>query len=322
MDFTKEQLHGFYQTMVTCRAFESRVSELFAAGKIPGFVHLSLGQEAIAAGVFACLEKTDKIGLHHRSHGEMIARGGNINEMMAELFGKATGTCKGKGGSMHLAEMKLGLLGANGILGAGYAIAAGAAFAAKYNGTNDITVCMFGDGQSNRGPIHESLNVSALWKLPIVWICENNGFGLSNPVEKHLCTDNVSDRASGYGIPGVTVDGNDVLAVYEATLEAVNRARRGDGPSLLEFKTWRWHGHFEGDPSIYKNPKDQEEWLKKDPIARFGDMLIKQGYATQADLDNMKAIAEAKIDEAVKFAEESPWPDVSELCTDVYDRAL
>lgn len=322
MELTKEQLYDFYQTMVTCRAFESRVSELFAAGKIPGFVHLSLGQEAIAAGVFPCLEKTDKIGLHHRSHGEMVARGGNINEMMAELFGRATGTCKGKGGSMHLADMKLGLLGANGILGAGYAIAAGAAFACKYNETNDIVVCMFGDGQSNRGPIHESFNVASLWKLPIVWICENNGFGLSNPVEKHLATDNVSDRASAYGMPGVTVDGNDVLAVYEATKEAVNRARRGDGPSLLEFKTWRWHGHFEGDPSVYKNPEDQEEWLKKDPIAKFGSLLINQKYALQADLDAMKAKAEAKIDEAVKFADESPWPDASELLTDVYDRQL
>lgn len=320
MELTKEQLFSFYQTMVTCRAFESRVSELFAAGKIPGFVHLSLGQEAIAAGVFPCLEKTDKVGLHHRSHGEMVARGGDINEMMAELFGKATGTCKGKGGSMHLAEMKLGLLGANGILGAGYAIAAGAAFACKYNETNDIVVCMFGDGQSNRGPIHESFNVASLWKLPIVWICENNGFGLSNPVDKHLATDNVSDRASAYGMPGVTVDGNDVLAVYEATKEAVNRARRGDGPSLLEFKTWRWHGHFEGDPAIYKDPKAQEEWLKKDPIARFGKMLVDQGYATQADLDAMKANGETKIDEAVKFADESPYPDVNELVTDVYDR--
>lgn len=320
MELTKEQLCEFYQTMATIRAFESRVSELFAAGKIPGFVHLSLGQEAIAAGVFACVETKDKCGLHHRSHGEMIAKGADMNKMMAELFGKATGTCKGKGGSMHIADMDLGILGANGILGAGYAIATGAAFACKYNETDAIALCLFGDGQSNRGPIHESLNVASLWKLPIVYICENNGFGLSNPVKEHLATDNVSDRASAYGIPGVTVDGNDVIAVYEATREAVNRARRGDGPSLLEFKTWRWHGHFEGDPAVYKDPKEQEEWLKKDPIPRLGDLLMKKKYASQEDLDKMKAIAEAKVDEAVKFADESPWPDVSELYTDVLDR--
>jgi Pyruvate/2-oxoglutarate dehydrogenase complex, dehydrogenase (E1) component, eukaryotic type, alpha subunit len=322
MELSKEQLLDFYQTMSTCRAFESRVSELFAAGKIPGFVHLSLGQEAIAAGVFACVDKNDKCGLHHRSHGEMIAKGGDINKMMAELFGKATGTCKGKGGSMHLADIDMGLLGANGILGAGFAISAGAAFACKYNETNDITLCLFGDGQSNRGPIHESFNIASLWKLPIVWICENNGFGLSNPVKGHLATDNVSDRASAYGMPGVTVDGNDVIAVYEATREAVNRARRGDGPSLLEFKTWRWHGHFEGDPAIYKDPKEQAEWLKKDPIARLGDMLIRQKLATQAELDAMKAKSEALIDAAVQYAEESPWPEISELYTDVYDRQL
>lgn len=322
MEVTKEKLLDFYQTMATCRAFESRVSELFAAGKIPGFVHLSLGQEAIAAGVMACVGKNDKCALHHRSHSEMIAKGGDINKMMAELFGKSTGTCKGKGGSMHLADMDLGLLGANGILGAGFAIAAGAAFACKYKDTDDITLCLFGDGQSNRGPIHESFNVASLWKLPVVWICENNGFGLSTPVKASVATENISDRASAYGMPGVTLDGNDVIAVYEATLEAVDRARRGDGPSLLEFTTWRWHGHFEGDPGPYKDPKDQEAWLKKDPIIGFGNLLIQQKTATQDDLNQMKTIAEAKIDAAVKFAEESPWPDPSELTTDVYDRQL
>lgn len=320
MEVTKEKLLDFYQTMATCRAFESRVSELFAAGKIPGFVHLSLGQEAIAAGVFACVGKNDKCGLHHRSHSEMIAKGGDINKMMAELFGKSTGICKGKGGSMHLADIDMGLLGANGILGAGFAIAAGAAFACKYKNTDDVTLCLFGDGQSNRGPIHESFNVASLWKLPIVWICENNGFGLSNPVKNSVATENISDRASAYAMPGVTVDGNDVIAVYEATQEAVDRARRGDGPSLLEFKTWRWHGHFEGDPGAYKDPKEQETWLKKDPILRFGNLLIQKNVATQADLEKMKVIAEGKIDAAVKFAEESPWPDLSELTTDVYDR--
>ncbi len=322
MDIQKKQLLEFYQQMVTIRIFESRVCELFAAGQIPGFVHSSLGQEAIAAGVMACVEKDDKVGLHHRSHGEMIAKGADMNKMMAELFGKATGTCKGKGGSMHIADMDLGILGANGILGAGYAIATGAAFACQYNETKDIALCLFGDGQSNRGPFHESLNVAALWKLPIVFICENNGFGLSNPVKEHLATDCVSDRAAAYGIPGVTVDGNDVLAVYETTLEAVDRARKGNGPSLLEFTTWRWHGHFEGDPAVYKDAQEQEEWLKKDPIPRFAKQLLEQKNATQAELDEMQAKGEALVDAAVKFAEESPWPDVSELFTDVYDRQM
>ncbi len=318
MDLNKEQLLDMYKKMSTIRAFESKAVELFAAGQIPGFVHLYLGEEAVACGVCANLTDKDFIASTHRGHGHLIAKGGNINMMMAELFGRSTGYCRGKGGSMHIADVDLGILGANGIVGAGMPIATGAAFACKYKETDAVAVAFFGDGASDRATFHESLNMASIWKLPIVFVCENNGWAISNSQETHQNITDISDRASGYGIPGVSVDGNDVVAVYEATQAAVARARQGDGPTLIECKTWRWRGHFEGDPGAYKDPADQEDWLTKDPIPRLEKNLIKLKYASQAELDAIKAAIEADVAGAIKFAEESPVPDPKELFTDVY----
>jgi len=318
MELTKEKLLGFYWTMVTIRAFESKAAELFAAGKLPGFVHLYIGEEAVATGVCANLTAKDFITSTHRGHGHLIAKGGKVDLMMAELYGKATGYCKGKGGSMHIADVGLGILGANGIVGAGQPIATGAAFACKYRKTDAVAVCFFGDGASNRGTFHESLNMASIWKLPVVFVCENNMFGISNSQRNHMTISDISDRAGAYGIPGITVDGNDVVAVYEAAFEAVKRARAGDGPSLIECKTWRWRGHFEGDPATYKDPAEQANWIKKDPIPRLAQKITELKYATAADLDEIKAAAQAGIDAAVAFAENSPDPEAAALLTDVF----
>lgn len=318
MDLKKEQLLDMYKKMCTIRAFESKIVEIFAAGKIPGFVHLYLGEEAVATGVCANLETKDFIASTHRGHGHLIAKGGDLKSMMAEVFGRTTGYCKGKGGSMHIADVDLGILGANGIVGAGMPIATGAAFACKYKNNGAVAVAFFGDGASDRATFHEALNLASTWKLPVVFLCENNGWAISNSQKTHQNITDISDRAGAYGIPGVSVDGNDVVAVYEAAGAAIERARKGDGPTLVECKTWRHRGHFEGDPGAYKDPKDQEEWLKKDPIPRLEKNLLKLNYATQDDLDKIKAETEAEIAEAVKFAEASPQPDPQELFTDVY----
>jgi len=318
MELTKQQLLGFYQTMSTIRTFESKTVDLFAAGKVPGFVHLYIGEEAVATGVCASLTSKDYITSTHRGHGHLIAKGGKVDLMMAELFGKATGYCKGKGGSMHIADVELGILGANGIVGAGQPIATGAAFACKYRKSDSVVVCFFGDGASNRGTFHESLNLASIWNLPIVFVCENNMYGISYCQREHMNICDISDRAAAYGIPGVTVDGNDVVAVYETVAEAVKRARGGDGPSLVECKTWRWRGHFEGDPSVYKDPNEQAEWIKKDPIPRLAKKLVELGYATQADLDGINERINTQINAAVDFAESSPNPRPEDVLTDVF----
>lgn len=318
MELTKEKLVGFYRTMLTIRGFESKAVELFAAGKLPGFVHLYLGEEAVATGVCGTLNDRDYITSTHRGHGHLIAKGGKVDLMMAELFGKSTGYCKGKGGSMHIADVHLGILGANGIVGAGQPIAAGAAFACKYRNSGAVSVCFFGDGASNRGTFHESLNLASIWKLPVVYVCENNMYGISNCQRDHMNISDIADRAAAYGIPGVSVDGNDVIAVFEAAREAVERARKGDGPSIIECKTWRHRGHFEGDPASYKDPEEQQAWLKKDPIPRFKIKLIDTGIATQAELDQIQTEVENCISDAIKFAQESPDPNPDDVLTDVY----
>ena len=318
MELTKDQLLGFYRTMVRIRTFEMRASELFAAGTIPGFVHLYAGEEAVATGVCANLTDRDYITSTHRGHGHVIAKGGKLDLMMAELFGKATGYCNGKGGSMHIADVDLGILGANGIVGAGLPISTGAAFACKYKKNDAVAVCFFGDGASNRGTFHESLNMASIWKLPVVYVVENNMFGISNYQRDHMNVVDISERAAGYAIPGMTVDGNDVIAVYEASKEAIGRARRKEGPSLIECKTWRHRGHFEGDPCVYKNPEEQEAWLKKDPIPRLAERLLELKYVTQAALDGIKAEAQAEVEAAVTFAQKSPLPGLETVLTDVY----
>ena len=318
MELSKDKLLGMFRTMATIRTFESKAVDLFAAGKLPGFVHLYLGEEAVATGVCANLTVKDYITSTHRGHGHLVAKGGKIDLMMAELFGKKTGYCKGKGGSMHIADVDLGILGANGIVGAGLPISVGAGFACKYRKTDNVTVCFFGDGASNRGTFHESLNMASIWKLPVIFVAENNMYGISNYQKNSMKVADISDRAAAYGIPGVTVDGNDVVAVYEAASEAVKRARRGDGPTLIECKTWRWRGHFEGDPAIYKKPEEQESWLKKNPIPRLEAKLVELKYYTQEDLDKIKGEIQGQVEDAVKFAEDSVLPDIEDVLTDVY----
>ncbi|MDR2368400.1 MAG: thiamine pyrophosphate-dependent dehydrogenase E1 component subunit alpha [Deltaproteobacteria bacterium] len=317
MDIDKKILVGMLDNMLRIRAFEQKAKELFAGGKIPGFVHLYAGEEAVASGVCANLNDKDFITSTHRGHGHLIAKGGQLNEMMAELFGKSGGYCKGKGGSMHIASVDLGILGANGIVGAGQPIATGAAFATKYLNTDAIAVCFFGDGASNRGTFHESLNLASAWKLPVVFVCENNLYGISNRQTDAMNIVDISDRAKSYGIPGVTVDGNDVLAVYEAAKEAVARARKGDGPSLIECKTWRHHGHFEGDSSVYKKKDEQTSWMSKDPIPRYEKKLLELGVLNATELAALRDKVDADLASAIDFADRSPYPNVSEVLTDV-----
>ncbi len=318
MAVDREKLLGMYTTMVTIRQFEGRVAELFATGKIPGFVHLYIGEEAVATGVCAHLRRDDFITSTHRGHGHLIAKGGDPRLMMAELFGKRTGYCKGKGGSMHIADVELGILGANGIVGGGPPIAAGAALSARYRGTDQVVACFFGDGAANQGTFHEAANLAAIWKLPVVFVCENNHYGISLHQGKHMAVADVADRARAYDMPGVAVDGMDVMAVYEAAGEAVKRARAGDGPSLIECKTYRFRGHFEGDPEVYRSRDEVAEWQKRDPIATFRARLLEMQVLTEDKVRAIDEAARARIDEAVSFAEGSPLPEFEELFEDVY----
>ncbi|MBI4759218.1 MAG: pyruvate dehydrogenase (acetyl-transferring) E1 component subunit alpha [Chloroflexi bacterium] len=318
MAVEKEKLIEMYTKMLTIRRFEQRVAEHFAAGKIPGFVHLYIGEEAVAVGTCANLRPDDYITSTHRGHGHLIAKGGDLKRMMAELFGKRTGYCKGKGGSMHIADVELGILGANGIVGGGPPIAAGAALSAQYRGTDQVVACFFGDGAANQGTFHEGLNMASIWKLPVIFVCENNHYGISLSQLKHMNVADIADRAKAYDIPGVAVDGNDVIAVYEAAHEAVRRARAGEGSSLIECKTYRHRGHFEGDPQVYRPPEEAEAWLKKDPLPRFEAKLMEMGVLTGEKAKQIEQGIVAKIDEAVRFAEESPFPAPEELGDDVY----
>jgi acetoin:2,6-dichlorophenolindophenol oxidoreductase subunit alpha len=314
----KKTLLAMYSTMNKIRLFESKLQEFFAAGKIPGFVHLYLGEEAVATGACATLTKDDKLTSTHRGHGHCLAKGGDLKLMMAEIFGRKTGYCKGKGGSMHIADFDLGILGANGIVGGGGPLACGSAFASKYKKTDAVTLCFFGDGASNQGTTQESLNLASAWKLPLVFVNENNGYGISCPQCKSMAVTDIADRAAAYDMPGVVVDGNDVLAVYEAVTEAVKRARKGEGPSLVECKTYRWRGHFEGDACTYRCAEELAEWMAKDPIPRFTNKLIESGIATKAELDAIVAQIQDDVNQAVAYAESSPYPDASELMDDVY----
>lgn len=318
MDLSNEQLLNMYVIMNKIRTFESRVAELFAAGKIPGFVHLYVGEEAVATGVCANLTDKDFISSTHRGHGHLIAKGGELKLMMAELFGRKTGYCRGKGGSMHIADLDLGIMGANGIVGGGPPLASGAALACQYLGTDSVAVCFFGDGAANQGTTHEAMNLATCWKLPVVFVNENNMYGISCCTLNSMCVPNVADRAAAYDMPGVTIDGNDVIAVYEAASEAIKRAREGQGPSLIECKTYRHRGHFEGDPCVYRNQEELDEWLEKDPIPRFEKKLIEMKVLTKERVDEIRGTARNEVAEAERFAEDSPLPDASDLLTDVY----
>lgn len=307
-----------YRKMVLIRKFEMCASKLFAQNKLPGFLHLYVGEEAVATGVCSALEVTDYITSTHRGHGHLIAKGGDVKKMMAELFAKETGYCKGKGGSMHISDRDKGILGANGIVGAGIPIATGAAFASKYKGDGRVAVSFFGDGAANRGTFHEALNMAAVFKLPAVFVCENNLFAISVCARYHMAISDISDRAAAYGMPGYSIDGNDVELVYETTKAAVERARRGEGPTLIECKTWRHRGHYEGDPDDYRTAEEKAEWMQKDPIERLAKRLIEEGICTQAELDAIASDADKLLAEAIDEAEAAPVPSVSALMADIY----
>lgn len=319
METSKDKLLWMYERMQLIRTFENRVKVEFGKGKIPGFVHLYAGEEAIAVGICANLTDADYMTSTHRGHGHCVAKGVDPRGMMAELFGKATGTCKGKGGSMHIADMDKGMLGANGIVGGGPPLACGSGLTAKVNKTDQVTICFFGDGASEQGTLHESLNLASIWKLPVIFVAENNGYAESTPAHYHCSVENIADRASGYNMPGVTLDGNDIFAVYEAAHEAVARARTGQGPTLLECKTYRFNGHFEGDAQTYKIAAENEKYQKeRDPIKLFKENVLARRLVSEAELKAVEDRVAAQINEAVKFAEESPFPDVKETYTDVY----
>lgn len=306
--------------MVRIRRFEEEAGKMMENGKIPGALHLYVGQEAVASGVMQHLSELDQITSTHRGHGHLIAKGGEFSRMFAELYGKATGYCRGKGGSMHISNMDLGMLGANGIVGGGPPIAMGAAFSNKFRKTKQVAVAFFGDGASNEGSFHEAANMAALFKLPCVFVCENNGYGEYTPQANHQAVVDVADRAAGYGMPGVVVDGMDVIAVYEAAEEAIKRARAGEGPTLLECKTYRFYDHVgvRGMGLTYRTDEELEEWKKRDAITGFEARLLQLGTITQKAIDAVYANINAEIEEAIQFAEDSPFPQPEELLEDVY----
>jgi pyruvate dehydrogenase E1 component alpha subunit len=314
----KPHLLHMYEQMQTIREFEERAGKEFAAGKIPGFVHLYAGEEAVAVGVCSHLTDDDFITSHHRGHGHCIAKGVDLREMVAELLGREAGACRGKGGSMHIADVHKGMLGANGIVGGGFPLAAGAGLTAKTNGRGQVAVCFFGDGAANQGTFHEGLNLAGIWKLPVIFVAENNGYAESTPVTYHMSCRDIADRAAGYGMPGVTVDGLDVFAVYEAAGEAVARARRGEGPSLIECKTYRYHGHFEGDTITYRTKEEVDAYRSRDAIQALRHSIVKRGIAGDEELDEIDNKIRERIEDAWQFAEASPLPAPEETLTDVY----
>lgn len=321
MKLTKEFALHLLEKMLEIRFFEEKIVDQYARGNVPGLAHLYIGEEAVAVGACANLNKDDLITSTHRGHGHCIAKGAELKPMMAELFGKKTGYCKGKGGSMHIADMEVGMLGAMGIVGSGAPIAVGAALAAKKRKSGQVVICFFGDDATNTGAFHESSNFAALHKLPVVFVCENNFYGISVSIERHTAIKNIADRASGYAMPGVIVDGNDVLAVYKMVGKALRAARNGEGPTLVECKTYRWRGHFEGDPNLgarYRTKEEIEEWMAKCPIKRLKDRIIKQKLASKKEIETLEKDIRKRVEEALVYANESPFPKDEEVLEDIF----
>ena len=316
-DENKELLLSLYRTMVRIREFEETAAKLFLDGKLVGFLHLYSGEEAVAAGVCACLRDDDCVTSTHRGHGHCIAKGADINRMMAELYGKVDGYSKGKGGSMHIADISKGIIGANGIVGASIPIAVGVAYAQKYRKQDTVSIAFFGDGASNRGTFHEGLNMAAALNLPAIFVCENNQFGMSTPFSYHSKNKTISQRSAAYDMPGIRVDGNDPVAVRDAAAEAVSRAREGNGPTLIECLTWRHHGHFIGDSAAYKTPSDEALWRSKDPIPAFEKRLLDESVAAPEELERIKTETADVIAESIRYAEQSPFPEIEVMYEDL-----
>lgn len=314
------ELRDMLYRMHIIRRFEEGAEECYTRGLIHGTMHLSIGQEAAAIGVCAALDETDQITSTHRGHGHCIAKGADIRLMFAEFFGKEAGYCRGRGGSMHIADVAGGNLGANGIVAGGIPIAVGAAFANKRLHPGRVVASFFGDGASNEGAFHEALNMASIWKLPVIFVCENNGYGMSTSTAKSTAVESIATRASAYHMPGVTVDGNDVSAVDEAMSQAVARARKGGGPTLLECLTYRWRGHSKSDRNRYRTRAEIDSWIEKDPIRRFEKELVEHGIIDESGIDEMKTRVETDIAAAIEFAKAADEPSLDALEEHVYSR--
>ena len=312
------RLHDMLRTMLAIRQFDQRALELYREGVMRGTTHPYIGMEGVAVGTCAALRPGDRITSTHRGHGHCLAKGGDPRLMMAELLGKATGYCKGKGGSMHIADVDAGILGANGIVGGGIGLATGAALAAQLAGRDEVTVCFFGDGALNQGVLHESANLAAIWNLPVVYVCENNQYAMSARADKFTSVPDPTVRASAYGFPGFSCDGMDVLAVYRTAADAVARARAGTGPSLVVCVTYRFFGHHVGDPLNYRDPAEVDVWRARDPIERFRRELIEHGVMTAEQAEALQADVVREIEAAIAFARSSPEPEVDTLMEDIY----
>jgi TPP-dependent pyruvate/acetoin dehydrogenase alpha subunit len=318
MKITKELKLKMYYTMNLVRRFEQRSMELFKNGKFPGWIHVCIGQEASVTGSCLALKETDYISPTHRGHGQCLAKGMDPKDMMAELYGKNTGCCKGRGGSMHMADMSKGILCGIAILGGGLAFGAGVAMSAKLRKSGQVVLGFFGEGASNEGIVHETMNIAALWDLPMIFFCESNQYAELSHRDFHLKVDTIAKRAEGYGMPGVTVDGNDVLEVYEAVAAAAQRAREGKGPTLIDAITCRWEGHYVGDPMVYRKEGELDAWKKKDPIMKLEKALVKGGMLTEKEKDKMIREIDKAIADAEQFAEASPFPKPEEALEHVY----
>ncbi len=318
MELDKDTLIEMYRKMLQIRHFEEGIWYVYTHGLMSGLAHLYIGEEAVAVGACFTLRDDDYITSTHRGHGHCIAKGGQLDRMMAEVMGKRDGYCKGKGGSMHIADLSIGILGANGIVAGGFGIATGAAFSAKRKGTDQVAVCFFGDGAVNQGIMLETMNLASIWKLPVVFICENNQYGEYTAAKDVTSCQNIADKAAATDIPGVMIDGNDVIVVYETVKEAVERARKGEGATLIECQTYRWGGHHVGDPGAYRSDEELAEWKAKDPIKRFSDKLLSDKLATENELEAIEEQVKKEIEDAIEFGKNSPFPSPEEVEEDVY----
>ena len=316
---SKEQLLKMYKQVQEIRQFDDKVKQLVSKGKVPGMTHFSVGEEASSVGAMAALNSDDIITSNHRGHGQAIAKGIDLNAMMAEILGKYTGICKGKGGSMHIADVEAGNLGANGIVGGGHGLAVGAALTQQMKKTGKIVVCFFGDGATNEGSFHEAMNMASIWKLPVIFYCLNNGYGISANIHKMVNIEHLYERAAAYGMPFKYIeDGNDAVAVYNTFKEAVDYVREGNGPIFVESITYRWYGHSSSDPGKYRTREEVEEWKKKDPILKLANYIVGNKIATEEELKNIELEVKNMVDAAVKFAEESPLPPLETAFEDIY----
>ena len=314
----KQRLISIYKKMNDIRRFELKAQSFFEENKLRGSVHLYVGQEAVAATVCSLLTDADYITSTHRGHGHCIAKGAELNQSMAELMGRATGYCRGRSGSMHIADFSKGNLGANAIVGGGVGIAVGAALAAQLKGTDQVAVSFFGDGASNQGVTHEAMNLAAVWRLPVIFVCENNGFGISVPTKESTSVTDISKRSAAYDIPGYTVDGNDVFQIDEAMNKAIERAKKGEGPTLIECKTYRWLGHWTGDPQVYRTREEVEQWKQKCPIKRLREYILEHSILTEEEVNEMEHRSQEEVEAAANFALESPEPDPATVMEDVF----